>query len=280
VRGGGGRDAAERPRSGDRPAGLRIEGRDIRLIVSDLDRTLLNSKSDFSEKTLRTIAHCRAKGLLFAFATARSERSAKRLIDAVKPDFVISDSGALLKGNGQTLYRRALTAATADGLLRDLKASGVVSCLTADTEDGYFANHPPSQYPDYAHGIFTDFSGPLGRECYKISVEYRDLGPVVRIAERYPECAWMGYVDESWLKIGPREATKWLAVEALLSHLALEPRHYAAFGDDLSDLEMIERAGVGVAMANAIPAVRAKAAFVAGNHDQDGVARFLEAYFR
>ena len=52
-----------------------------------------------------------------------------------------------------------------------------------------------------------------------------------------------------------------------------------AFGDDTPDIGMLRLCGLGVAMSNAIPAVKAAADVVIGANDEDGIAQWLEAAF-
>ena len=65
---------------------------------------------------------------------------------------------------------------------------------------------------------------------------------------------------------------------ALGRRLGLEPARIMACGDSGNDLPMLRRAGVGVAMGNASPAVKAAARFVTDTNDNDGVARALERF--
>ena len=53
----------------------------------------------------------------------------------------------------------------------------------------------------------------------------------------------------------------------------------AAFGDDYVDIEMIKLCGIGIAVKNAIPEVKAAAGYVTDSNENDGVARFIEDYF-
>lgn len=58
----------------------------------------------------------------------------------------------------------------------------------------------------------------------------------------------------------------------------IDPRRTVAVGDDVNDLAMISQAGLGVAMANARPVVRAAARVVTASNDDCGVARLVDEY--
>jgi hydroxymethylpyrimidine pyrophosphatase-like HAD family hydrolase len=78
------------------------------------------------------------------------------------------------------------------------------------------------------------------------------------------------------LEIVPRGWNKWRAMQALLAHAGLPASALAAVGDGSNDLELVANAGLGVAMANAVPAVKAAAAAVVASNDNGGVAEAIE----
>ena len=57
----------------------------------------------------------------------------------------------------------------------------------------------------------------------------------------------------------------------------IKPSQIAAFGDDYADIGMLELCGMGIAMGNAIEAVKEKADLVIGSNDEDGIAAVLAA---
>ena len=81
------------------------------------------------------------------------------------------------------------------------------------------------------------------------------------------------------LELNAPGATKGDALEALCRHLGLDLLESAAFGDGTNDLTMIQKAGVGVAMANANPQVLQCADLVAPSNRENGVAQILEKWF-
>ena len=80
------------------------------------------------------------------------------------------------------------------------------------------------------------------------------------------------------LELNIASANKGVALARLAAHLGLSSANCIAFGDGRNDLTMIEAAGVGVAMANAHPDVRAAADDVTLSNDEDGVAAALVRY--
>lgn len=68
-------------------------------------------------------------------------------------------------------------------------------------------------------------------------------------------------------------ASKWTAVSHLARGWGIDPLTIAAIGDEVNDVEIITHAGLGIAMANAVPAVRDAAKRHTTSNDEDGVAR-------
>jgi 5-amino-6-(5-phospho-D-ribitylamino)uracil phosphatase len=71
-------------------------------------------------------------------------------------------------------------------------------------------------------------------------------------------------------------ASKWAGVQYVAQGLRIPAADVAAVGDDVNDLSMLTHAGLGVAMGNAPPAVKAVAKHVTGPNDKDGLAEFIE----
>lgn len=67
-------------------------------------------------------------------------------------------------------------------------------------------------------------------------------------------------------------------LKALTKHLGLEAANVMAIGDEMNDLEMIKWAGLGVAMGNAVEAIKAVADAVTTHNDEAGVAHAIERY--
>ncbi|PNH06702.1 Phosphatase YidA [Tetrabaena socialis] len=83
---------------------------------------------------------------------------------------------------------------------------------------------------------------------------------------------------DTMLEIVPAGVNKWGGCVALLDHLGLPAAALMAVGDGGNDLAMLAGAGLGVAMGNAVPGVRAAADVVVAGHDEGGVAEAFERF--
>lgn len=80
-----------------------------------------------------------------------------------------------------------------------------------------------------------------------------------------------------FLELVPKGIDKARSLLRLLAMLNLTPHDMIAFGDGYNDLSMLRLAGMGVAMENAAPEVRAEADYVTASNEDDGVAKAIEA---
>lgn len=79
-----------------------------------------------------------------------------------------------------------------------------------------------------------------------------------------------------FIELVPKGIDKAQSLIRLLTHLNLTPKDMIAFGDGYNDLSMLKLAGMGIAMANAVPEVRAEANYVTASNEEDGVGIAIE----
>ena len=94
------------------------------------------------------------------------------------------------------------------------------------------------------------------------------------VAEHFPDIRVTASTCNN-LELNISSAHKGRALECLAGHLGLTLANCMAFGDGMNDLTMVESAGIGVAMANAVDAVKRVAKMVTASNDDDGVAKAL-----
>lgn len=252
----------------------------MKLIFLDLDGTLLRSNKTISEQSRKILRQCQKQGHLIAFCTARGETNVLTYIDEVHPDIVISSAGAMVRLHDEVVYQCAFTTGEARRILHAAWTVAGKEChITLDAPEAHYANfHDPfrdgPQWGYVNHTSFIDWDGP----ALKICVELENDAQAQQIAATVSGCSWIRFSDGQWYKFTLENATKETAIAFLMNHLHVPVADTIAFGDDFSDIGMLKMCGCGVAMANAIPEVKQVANAFAGDHDQDGVARYLEEY--
>ena len=248
----------------------------IRMLLTDLDGTLLHSDKSLSAYTEKVLLRCRERGILVVFCTARGESNARAYIDRVRPDFVISSGGALVR-RGEEILRACMFTAEETQAMIDAAFRLTGGCdVTVDTPDAFYANyHEDTVF--WGETIETDFRS-FGREGMKVCFRLEDHSVAEKIAETVKECHWLRFTGSDWYKFTVPVGTKEEAARFLGERLGISMEEMAAFGDDHSDIGMLRACGVGVAVANAVGEVLAAADQVCESNDEDGVARWLAAY--
>lgn len=249
----------------------------VRLIITDLDQTFLRTDKSISQFSLDVIKECKEQGINIAIATARSEKSAKKYIDLIKPDIVISNGGALVKYKGDIVYKCMLSAFVSDKLIKECILNPNVGEITVETENAYYWNSDDLSKSgnDYSHAIYNDYSKPLNYPTYKITVEIFEKNAAFQLAKKHPQCNFIPFSGGKWYRFAHKNATKIYAINTLLQYLNIDLNQVVAFGDDYNDIDMLKTCGYGVAVSNAIEEVLAIATHVTCSNDQDGVAKFI-----
>ena len=255
---------------------------DIKLIAVDLDGTLLRTDKTISEYTVKILDEFRQAGGIIAIATARSESDCRQYIDAISPDAVISNRGAMVRIGDDVVCRAVIDIDTTNKILQSCLGQANIRYMYTYTDKGYFTNVPQDKHDphwgEWNPELYTDFSTNLEHDAYKITLEIFDDVTAHKIADSFPSVNMVRFSDGDWYSFAVKHVNKWEGVKALATHLGVDLKNVAAFGDDYSDIEMLQGCGIGAAVSNAIDEVKAVADYVCLSNDEDGVAKWLEGH--
>ena len=253
---------------------------DVKMIVTDLDRTLLRSDKTISDYTASILLACQQRGISVVFATARSENSCKRFTDLIKPNAIISNGGALVRIGDKIVYNSVMSMETVNELLLSCLNEQNVGYITVDTEKGYFVNKPVDEndpgWIEYLPASHVDFSLGLDCDAYKITIEISDETTAYKVVSGFPNVWVIPFSGESWYSFADKGADKWQGVSSLAEFAGIDLKNIIAFGDDYNDIEMLRGCGIGVAVINAVDEAKAVADYICDTSDNDGLAKWLE----
>ncbi|PFD28280.1 HAD family hydrolase [Bacillus cereus] len=248
-----------------------------KVIISDLDGTLLRSDKTISEKSINILRECKNKGSELIFATARPPRAINQYIPSVlKNDIIICYNGALvLKGN-DILYKKEISRNVILEIIEKAKKYNLNN-ICIEINDKLYSNFDVTDYFGNVPCEVIDIRKLDFKKAYKVIICTKDSINKELIKELPAECNAVITDNGTLCQIMHAEVSKWNSIQHVLQYLNCEASDVIAFGDDYNDMEMIEKCGIGVAMNNAVEELKSVAKFIAKSNDEDGVATFLES---
>ncbi len=250
-----------------------------KMLLFDLDGTLLNTDKLISNRTLLALNKCRENGILIGVATSRSEQNSLVYLKELKPDILILSGGALVKYNGEYIYKAEFSPVETKAMIDIVKNVCGNDCeITIDTIDAHYWNYkvdPNKLDEKWGESIYTDFSD--FEECsLKMCVEIFDQDKADELASSFSDCDCVRFSDGFWYKFTKKNVTKENAIMKIIEVCGFSTDSIIAFGDDYANIGMLELCGTGVAMGNAIDEVKERADIVIGSNAEDGIANFIE----
>ncbi len=256
----------------------------IRLIATDLDGTLLRSDGSVSARSRDAIAAAEARGLVFAFVTARPPRYIESLAEAAGvTGMAVCSNGAILYDIGRhaVLHHERL----APELAREL----ALAIRTALPEIAFAAEHGDGIAYEPGFPVFAEDSSPridhfgtfCDEELTKLLLHHPEHAAEALAALVRQEVGERAEVIHSGgpqiIEIAAAGVSKAAGLARLCDALNIDASEVIAFGDMPNDLPMLGFAGRAVAVANAHPEVLAAAHEITASNDDDGVAQGIEA---
>lgn len=279
----------------------------FKLIASDIDGTLINDEHHVSEYTQEVFAKAKKAGYEIVIATGRDHESASGIAKELgfNPDdmAIISNNGMHVsypKGNyfvketsmsyedcknfeliGEKYYMGILYLCKGiiyfqmdDRSLSDFELGMDVNRMI------YFNDALGTKRINSLSEIQSEFDDGLEVEKM-VFIQHPDYIELMkeRIVKEFPKEYTLLVVSEGWSEIMPRKINKGDALLRLANHMDIDPSEIIAFGDSDNDLTLIQRAGRGVAVANARDTLKIIADDVSPlTNDENGVAQYIEQH--
>lgn len=245
----------------------------IKMVVTDLDDTLLRSDKSVSDYTINVLKRLHNQGIKIVFATARGVSSKSLILYELFDGYVLMN-GAMAYVNDRLIYKRTITADIFVPFLREL--SGRNLKVAAEVEGFHYASFNVKEKWSYIDNFtITDYSGVSG-SADKLYAIIENPGQLELISSVLPKELYLYLGRDGLAMIMHREATKYNAVLEIAKEFNISKKDIVAFGDDMNDREILLNVGTGVAMGNSIDEVKMAADYICDTNDNDSVAKWLD----
>lgn len=263
-----------------------------RVIALDLDGTLTNNEKEITPRTLKALFKAQEEGAIIVIASGRPSFGIKSVSDSLE---MSTRGGYILSYNGgkiidttthQSVFKRKLPEDVIPTVYHYAKEKGYAllgykdgKIITETPDDEYVWEERRINKMEI-DGVDNLLEALVANPCKLLMTGHEEdmakaesdlkemLGSKMDIFRSAP-------FD---LELVPKGIDKAETLKLLLEMLHLTPADLIAFGDGYNDLSMVKLAGMGVAMANAVPELKEVADYITLSNEEDGVAAALEHF--
>lgn len=262
----------------------------LKLVALDLDDTLLDCGLKISPRCIKTIQAVREKDIVVTIATGRMFRSALPYARQLEIDVpLITYQGAWVKNSlsGEVLYYRPVDRSLTQQVFEFFDCCGVhyhsyfddTLCMESLTEEGRYYAQIAGVKPVIVENLRRELET---REPFKImGITFNEkmlLDMELYLKNRFGRELYITRSKPGFLEVMNRQATKANALQVVAEHYGVDRTEVMAIGDSYNDMDMLEWAGLGVAMGNAHKDVKEAADFVTTSNEEEGVAEALRRF--
>lgn len=260
----------------------------IKLIITDLDGTLLKDDKQFPIEFGTISQQLQREGITWVLASGRQYFTIFDQFEAVLPDaYYLAENGAYVVKNSQQIHIAPLDKELCNRLIlngRKVKDAWPVLC---GKNSAYIENDYKPLLDEvkkyYKRLTIVDDLTKVDDTVLKLTLcdfNNAEANSYTYFKEFQHQCK-VAVAGELWLDMTALNATKGTALQVIMKHCHVEPSEVMAFGDYLNDLEMIEIAHTSYAMKNAHDELKEAATKITRfDNNNNGVIEELKEYFK
>jgi len=253
----------------------------IKLIITDLDGTFLNSHGDFNRELFSEVnGLMKRKNVHFAICTGKQcERVEELFGDDVHDFWVLGDSAARIKHKNEYVYQSLIKNQLGQDIISTLEYASSEHVIIACTQNGAVVKESltPAMIDkvkrSYANVRLVSDLSVIDDDFVKITV-YDEKG---RCHDTKPylssffDKAYIVVSEAAWIDIADAGVHKGDTVNRLQKMLDVTPHETMVFGDGWNDIELMSCGTYSFAVRNAFDETKAAANFITRSNDEDGV---------
>lgn len=265
-----------------------------KVLVLDIDGTLTNSRKEITPSTKEAIQDIMLKGHKVILASGRPTPGMRRYEEELELEkyggYLLSFNGGRIVDcrSGEIIYQRTLPLTIIPGLYGFARRNGcgLITYLGSTVISAF----EPDEYiklEAHINGLpvkpvenFVDFVDFEINKCLMTKDAETSAVLEKELQEKYGDWVSIYRSEPFFIEIMPRNVNKASSLEKMLAAIGQKRENTICCGDGFNDISMIKYAGVGVAMGNAQPEVKAAADYITATNDEDGLVQVIDRFIR
>ena len=262
---------------------------DLRLVVTDMDGSLLDGEGRLPTRFDAVLARMRDRGVVLVPASGRQLDNLRATFgSAIADSPVIAENGTVVVQGATEIHRETITrdqAVAAVRTTRELGEQGLDVGAVVATRDRAYVDRVDERFVRQCALYYTALD--TVQDLLDLPLDNVIKIAVYSFGDAESEC--QGSLAAAvpgvqtvvsgahWVDMMARSASKGRALAAVQERLGISPAQTAVFGDYLNDAELYDYADLSFAMANAHPGIVSRARYIAPANTEDGVLRTIDA---
>lgn len=259
-----------------------------KLIAVDMDGTLLTNSKEITPKTIETVKKAQEAGALFAISTGRPIQGVEKynhLLNLEGPQITYNGAMIVDAKTKKVLFEQGLDREDAKRILEEGRKRGTTMCIWSQNQlYGNVLDERINKYKKLTNVeplLMENEEELLDQGITKI-LWYDEVENINAWQEELKEVKFDSVTfctsQPFFLEFFNSKVSKAVAMEKIGEIYGIKQEEMIAAGDGYNDLAMIEYAGLGVAMENAVDGVKAAAQYITASNEEDGVAKVIEKF--
>jgi len=268
---------------------MQINLRDFKLLVFDIDGTLVGPSHILDPFTREILLKLRDYGIQITLATGKNLPATQQIADDLEIELplVLSNGSIIETRHGKIIAKSVLpfevTKRVAD--ICDVENSNLVIYIDNDIimkemNDDIFPVYNQVTYGIVEIGRWETIKGRFAEVNKCLVIEQHHPQNLIKLEKKFTrelgDQSGIIFTSTKLLEVLPKGITKVTGIQRLAASLGIEMSKVMAFGDYDNDIEMLKAAGLGIAVENGSAAAKASADLVIGSCEENGPAKFLE----
>lgn len=260
----------------------------VKLVVSDMDGTLVNSKDELPVDLFHRILQLKEKGVLFAIASGRQYWNILKRFEPIKDDVIfIAENGGMIFDQGECIYSDKIDESDIIEFINLFEEHsniyvilcGLNSAYTM-TKDQNFLEHIQKYYERVE--VVDDLIEVTKRDTIcKIAVYNEESSEkvIAPLLKSYEDRFMLAVSGNFWLDVMKKGIDKGNGIRRIQKQYDILPEESMAFGDYLNDYEMMQVCEYSYAMENAHPKLKEICKYQTESNEECGVVKELVRFF-